>query len=218
MTVAVRIPPDQGVDEYIIRDNIEYGAALLTERCPAKYATATVSVPAVGIWVDCLVSRALAEMRFGYPVIRGGPWLVLAGKTGRGKTWEAWAAIRALSLSGVRCTWKVVTAADMFVSLRPRAGLDSEEVMTGLVSTGVLVIDDLGLGKDSEWCHQELDRLVLARCACERPTVFTTNVPVEAPPGQPCFGTVFGDRVVSRMAEMATVVPFSGPDRRRSAL
>jgi DNA replication protein DnaC len=218
MTVAVRIPPDQGVEQHTIWNNIEHGTALLTDGCPAKYATATVSVPAVDTWVDCLVSRALAEMRFGHPVIRRGPWLVLAGKTGRGKTWEAWAAIRALSLSGVRCTWKVVTAADMFVSLRPRAGVDSEEVMAGLTFTGVLVIDDLGLGKDSEWCRQELDRLVLARCAFERPTIFTTNVPVEAPPGQPCFGTVFGDRIVSRMAEMATVVPFTGPDRRRSAL
>jgi DNA replication protein DnaC len=207
--VIIRVSSDRGVNPLDIQDNITNGTQLLNESCPPKHSHAIVSVPAVDTWIDHLVDRALQEMRHDYPVITTGNWLIFVGKVGRGKTREAWAALRAISGSGVRCTWKFTTAANMFASLRPRTGVDSEEIFTTLATTGILVIDDLGTTKDSTWTNETFDRLVNTRYEWERPTIITTNVI----PGS--FDATFGERVTSRLVEIATVVPFTGPDLRR---
>jgi DNA replication protein DnaC len=87
--------------------------------------------------------------------------------------------------------------------------VDTEEVFESYAGASVLVIDDLGMSKDSAWTDEVLDRLVNHRYMHMSPMLITTNVP------PPQFSAVFGDRVMSRLSEMATVVPFAGPDRRR---
>jgi DNA replication protein DnaC len=109
----------------------------------------------------------------------------------------------------VFCRWQAVTATGLFASMRPRPGVDSEEVFEALATASVLVIDDVGATKDSAWTDEVFDRLINARYEWLRPTLITTNVA----PGE--FGEKFGERVTSRLMEMATVVPFMGPDLRR---
>jgi DNA replication protein DnaC len=207
--VIVRVTLDDGVADHAIEESDKEGRVRLQEQLPTRYADATVTDPLVDRWVRDLVEESLGGMRNQYPVIRTGRSLVLAGNAGRGKSWQAWGALRALSVSGVFCRWQFVTASDMFASLRPRHGVDAEDVFDDLVGAAVLVIDDLGAAKDSAWTEDALARVIDRRSKWVRPTVITTNVP------PPMFGEKFGHRVASRLVEMATVVPFVGPDLRR---
>jgi DNA replication protein DnaC len=207
--VIVRVTLDDGVADYAIEEADKEGRVRLQEQLPTRYADATVTDPLVDRWVRDLIEEALDGMRNQYPVIRTGRSLVLAGNAGRGKTWQAWGALRALAVSGVHCRWLFVTASDLFATLRPRHGIDSEDVFEDLVGAAVLVIDDLGAAKDSAWTEDMLGRIVDRRSKWIRPTLITTNVP------PPAFSDKFGNRVASRLTEMASVVPFTGPDLRR---
>lgn len=210
--MIVQVGVDDGVEEHVTEGILDEGSQRLKEQLPLRYQTATVTVPEVEEWVRGVVAGAVSEMRMGNPLIRQGDSLVLAGNAGRGKSWQAWGAMRALSVSGVHCRWVFVTAEDMFAALRPRPGVDSEAVFEDYATrASVLVIDDLGATKDSAWTEAVLGRIIDRRSKWIRPTMITTNIP----PGR--FGELFGARVTSRLVEMATVVPFTGPDLRRSA-
>jgi DNA replication protein DnaC len=205
----VQVGEADGVHDYATDETLEFGRRRIAEFLPAKFADATASDPAVMQWVRDLVAGAVSGMRDGYPVVRTGPSLVLAGKAGRGKSWQSWGALRALSVSGVHCRWQAVTATGLFASMRPRHGVDTEEVFYEYANTAVLVIDDVGATKDTAWTDEVFDRLINVRYEWMRPTLITTNVI----PGE--FSEKFGERVASRLSEMASVVPFTGPDLRR---
>jgi DNA replication protein DnaC len=72
------------------------------------------------------------------------------------------------------------------------------------------VLDDLGAEKPSEWTCEKLLELVDERYVQARPTIVTSNLPPNK------LSTHVGERVASRLAEMCTVVPVVGQDRRRA--
>lgn len=193
-----------------VRENLEACAQLVQRRIPARYAEAVVSADGVADWVRQLVdSSPQARNPFGPPSIRTGPSLLLLGPTGTGKTFEAWGAVRALAASGARFTFQFTTAADMYAKLRPRQGVDSEREFEVYLKTGVLVVDDLGAAKSSEWVEEVNYRLVNTRYEQGLPTLCTSNVPVKQ------LADHLGDRVSSRLTEMAMRVVLEGQDRRR---
>ena len=209
--LVTAITTADGVEQYVLQDIELESRRWSMDLIPTRYRDATVTVPAIRDWVSELVKGALRDMRAGHPVVRTGPSLVLAGPAGRGKSWQAWGAMRALSVCGAHCRWKFLTASDMFAQLRPRHGVDSEDEFDNISRAEVLVIDDLGAAKDSAWTEETLARVIDHRSKWVRPTLVTTNIP------PPAFVDRFGDRVASRLAEMAVVVPFLGADLRRAA-
>jgi DNA replication protein DnaC len=209
--VDVQVTTGDGAADYALDEGRAEGAKRLAAQLPRRYANATVTNPAVAGWVRDVVAEAVKDMRNGYPVVRSGPSLVLTGNPGRGKTWQVFGALRMLSGSGVFCQWRFVTASDMFAELQPRHGVDSEDVFEEFAGAGLLVIDDLGASKDSAWKEDTLGRVIDRRSKWMRPTLITTNFPGKL------FTERFGERIASRLDEMATVVPFLGPDLRRGA-
>ncbi len=75
---------------------------------------------------------------------------------------------------------------------------------------GVLLLDDLGTAKGSEWVEEVTYRLVTHRYDAMRPTIHVTNL------GPDELRDVLGDRIASRLSETCTRVVLSGPDRRRA--
>lgn len=139
------------------------------------------------------------------------PSLLILGPVGTGKTYQAFGAIRALAAKGVTVGWHADTAPGLFASLRPREGLDSEAEFRKIASVPLLLLDDLGAAKGSEWTEEILYRLVNDRYEAMLPGLFTSNV---APAD---LRTVLGNRVTSRLAEMCQQVVLRGTDRRRTA-
>jgi DNA replication protein DnaC len=176
--------------------------------------------------------------RFASPVPLPGPvaeWaakghdaegLYLSGQVGTGKTHAAWTAVtewciatgtvphtpRETGVEGWSTAGPTVIFArmvDLLDDFRP--GGESVQRVRDCQRAHLLVIDDLGAEKPSEWTQERLYSVIDHRYANCMPLLVTGNIP----PRQLAEQT--GDRVASRLAEMCTVVPMTGTDRRRPA-
>jgi DNA replication protein DnaC len=178
--------------------------AQLVKMTPARYAGATTTEPALLSWAADLVELDGTEEP-------GGPSVLIAGPTGTGKTHAMFGALRSyVEARGTRLLW-FVTAVDLYAKLRPRSGQDTEAVFESFANASLLAIDDLGSAKGSEWTDEVNYRLLNHRYNTKLPTIITTNLPPREMAG------VLGERVASRLAEMAITVVLKGDDRRRKA-
>ena len=186
---------------------IAHGRQWSLTHTPVRYRDATVAVPEVSAWVRELVRLAVDPDE---PVawVRTGPSLLLYGVCGTGKTHNGYGALRALSTSGAFCGWVATPAADLYARLRPRHGVDSEDVFERHAKAPVLMLDDLGAAKGTDWVEEVNYRLINHRYERMLPTLVTSNVPPRDLAG------VVGERVASRLTEMATPVVLKGTDRR----
>lgn len=138
--------------------------------------------------------------------ISGGEWVLVHGGTGTGKTYRA-AAILSRWLEdghdGVFLSWP-----DFLASRRQGFRTDDEDHLIRAKSAGLLVLDDVGAEKPSEWTIETAFVLLDHRYAWLRPTVLTTNLPPER------LGEWVGERAMSRLLQTATIVRMDGEDRR----
>lgn len=204
------IAPDREFDQHWFEENLAQAAERITRTIPERYTDATVTETAVAQWVRAVIAASVEQSRSDCVSVRTGPSLLLVGPTGVGKTHEALGAVRAIAVSGVRCMWRIATAADIYAEMRPRPRVDSEEVFMRYAGAQLLVVDDLGAAKGSEWTEEVNYRLVDHRYRHRLPTLITTNVPGKE------LGAALGERVASRLTEMAARVVMKGDDRRRS--
>lgn len=197
------------LDAYWLREFRENAAKAVAARVPAHYQEAWPTVPEVITWANSLIERSTRTRR-DLCAIDCGRSLMLLGPIGTGKTYEAYGVIRLLAASGASLGWRVVTAADLYAQLRPRHGVDSESVFEDIARTRFLVLDDLGAAKGSEWTEEVNYRLINHRYEQELPTLITSNVPPRE------LSAALGERVASRLYEMADRVALKGADRRRT--
>lgn len=73
---------------------------------------------------------------------------------------------------------------------------------------GILVIDDIGTEKMSEWVEETLYAIINRRYEDVMPTIFTSNYSPEE------LTSRLGDRIVSRIVGSCDVIELSGKDRR----
>ncbi|MEU9103445.1 ATP-binding protein [Streptomyces xanthophaeus] len=182
---------------------------LADRRIPPRYREALANQPEVLGWVEA-VTGAGRNGPAGTRGIAYGPSLLIAGPTGIGKTHQAYGAVRSLLAAGVRLRWQAVTSADLYAQLRPRPNHDPEREIQELGRCPLLILDDLGAAKQSEWTEELTYRLINRRYTEMLPTLITTNLPIAE------LRNAVGDRVASRLAEMTTRVILTGPDRRRA--
>lgn len=137
--------------------------------------------------------------------------LMLSGRVGRGKTWLAYGALRAIAEAGCRdAAWAGGTVAQIFTRLRPNSGEHRAIVIRELATIPILLLDDLGAVKDSEWTEEAILDLIDGRVSTLAPVIVTTN----ATPKE--LRAAVGDRALSRLAGMCTQYEFpaNAPDRR----
>lgn len=133
--------------------------------------------------------------------------LYLEGPVGTGKTHLVWAAWRAIAETGYEGTLQAWRVSSLLDALRPNR---SEDDLVGMSQrAGLLILDDLGAEKPSEWAAERLYEIIDERYLRLRPLVVTTNLPANK------VVEAVGDRTASRLAEMCQVVTVKGPDRRR---
>ncbi|MEU6440406.1 ATP-binding protein [Streptomyces sp. NPDC047046] len=178
-------------------------------RIPPRYRGAAVGHPAVRAWADQVVAAAERPNPGARVAVTTGPSLLLAGPTGVGKTHEAYGAVRALADAGLAVRWEATTAADLYAELRPQPGSDPERVLARVSRVPLLLLDDLGAARSSEWVEEITYRLINRRYNLLLPTLITTNLPIRD------LRTTLGDRIASRLAEMTDRVVLDGADRRR---
>jgi DNA replication protein DnaC len=183
-----------------------------TERGTAGPTPAAAAWSAVRAWLD--------DYRPGGDN-RG---LVLYGEPGRGKTHLAVAACRELVFRlGVAV--RFVEFSHLVADIRDAIGRGDPDrtTLTPYVTPPVLVIDELGKGRNTDWESSVLDELVSRRYNARGALLGTTNFPLRATaarrPGiaEPPAATLperLGDRVFSRLRETVTWVHTAGEDHR----
>lgn len=129
--------------------------------------------------------------------------LILAGSVGTGKTWAAYAIGHLLVQRGVGVeAW---TVADLLDELRP----DGDKAEAAYAERAeVLILDDLGASRPTEWAVETLTSLMDQRLRDKRRTIVTTNLP------EAVIAAAWGERLMDRLRHQATVVVMSGPSRR----
>lgn len=208
-TIVVIDQTDPAHDPYYVAENLTHAAKTLAEHLPDRYREAITDTTQIRGWVTDLVHRA-QRSRTPCPAVTTGPSLLVLGPIGVGKTHQACGALRALAVSGAAFSWELLTAADVYARLRPRPRIDPEEEFHTIANTTLLILDDLGASKATEWTEEINYRLINHRYQWKKPTLITSNVP------PPELGSVLGHRVASRLIEMATPVVLDGADRRRT--
>jgi len=141
---------------------------------------------------------------------RGG--LYIHGPVGTGKTWLAAAIARELLTArpeadrlGAPVLVRFTSTTAMLQSLRPGDHQQELEVYT---RPPVLVLDDLGTERYTEWEAEQLFNLAHARRSARRPTIVTSNLePREV-------SARYERRTVERLFEDAWLVPMIGASRR----
>lgn len=167
-------------------------------KTPAKFVSAVADHPTVQAW-------AIAWTR----TIIGAKWLLLQGGTGTAKTHQAYGALALIADSGLPVVpWRAVNAADLFARMRPGGADNPEALLTELAGAQLLLVDDLGASRHSEFTEETIYRLLNRRYEDNLATIITTNHTV------PEIEELFGDRVASRLKEMCIRVNLGTTDRR----
>lgn len=131
---------------------------------------------------------------------------LLTGTVGNGKTH----LIRGV-VHRVRQHYRTViymTVPYLLERLRGPSALDMSAVLRAMIQADVVVWDDLGAEKATEWALDRLYLLVDARYEAEKPLLATSNW------GPSALEERLGARIVSRLLEMGTVWEVTGEDYR----
>lgn len=166
-------------------------ANLLAAR-PAAFAQPGELVPAVAAWADGL---AAGDSRN----------LVITGPVGQGKTWTIWHAAERAVRAGYEGQVRVITAAGFRRIVAPSTADVAE--FERLAAAGLLVVDDLGAARLSDWDLDHLGELIDIRWSQQLPVAVTSN--------KPKLRELVGPRIASRLADRAVIAELDGPDRRR---
>ena len=134
--------------------------------------------------------------------------VIIMGPVGTGKSVAGHAFLRHVHACGVwRCN--SISTAQLMDKLRPSQG---ESIpLERWSKLDVLMLDDLGTEKPSEWVEERMFLLLDERWQWERPTIATTNLAPKR------LREVLGDRTYSRLQDDAIAVTLAGSDRRRNA-
>lgn len=138
-------------------------------------------------------------------------FLVVVSPCGRGKSRLACAMTMELRRNAVPCT--LVFSSDLFLALRNSfgqrnsSGPSEKELIESLVRGKVLIVDDIGVQKQSEYVIEAWYTIIDTRYRECLPTAFTSNLSLRE------ISLCMSDRVASRLMS-GKVMTLGGPDRR----
>jgi DNA replication protein DnaC len=148
-----------------------------------------------------------------YPDVDRG--LLLMGGVGTGKTHLAIAALKEIiTRHGAQGRFADLPTLVQEIQMTFDGPGSSREILTPLLSTEVLVLDELGAGKPSQWTLDLLYYLVNTRYLEQRLTLFTTNFTDFPRKGEESFADRVSSRIRSRLYEMCERVELRGADYR----
>lgn len=135
------------------------------------------------------------------------PWVHISGSTGTGKTYLSTAFIQAAVEDEIDALY--VSWPSLLASMRPNA-LGAETALERASEVSVLVLDDFGQEKVSEWSTQQLYMLINTRYESLLPTIFVSNVPIASM--RDTIGAAAQSRLLGHCVELHLV----GEDRRQT--
>jgi DNA replication protein DnaC len=162
---------------------------------------------------------------------RDGTGLLIIGKIGTGKTHLAVGITKELILSkGISCMFYDYRELLKEIQNSYNAAVKTTEldVLRPIFETDVLVLDELGAVKPTEWVWDTVSLILNTRYNDNRTTIITTNFedqpaagssgsvsPARAASRSETLGDRIGERMRSRLHEMCRVIKMEGEDFRQ---
>lgn len=143
---------------------------------------------------------------------RDNTGLLLYGPVGTGKTFYSACIANALIDRGIPV--KMTNFARIVDDLQSDFAGRSD-YLRKLNSYPLLIIDDLGIERNSEYMQEQVYNIVDARYASERPLIVTTNISLEEIKNP---GSEQRRRIYDRILEMCHPIKVDGQSRRRQAV
>ena len=183
------------------------------------------------------LSRAhMAARKFvdSYPLDTDGTGLLLTGAIGVGKTHLAVGILQALveqrGASGLFYDYRELLK-QVQNSYNPRVAATELEILAPVFEAEVLVLDEIGASKPSDWVWDTVAHILNTRYNDRRTTIITTNYANLPPLGmaagddarsqaraamrEETLGDRIGERMRSRLQEMCVLMDMQGEDFRQ---
>lgn len=200
---------------------------------PTRYANCTLE--SYSSRTDSQKIALLQACRFAeeYLVFESGLGLLITGPCGVGKTHLAVAILRKLiDEKKTRCLFSDFRdlLRDIQNSYNPVSGTSEAKILEPILKAEVLVLDDLGASKMTEWVRDTVSYIINSRYNDRRTTLFTSNYLDAAENGQAepsaheilqrrhraeeTLSERIGVRMRSRLYEMCRLLEIQGADFR----
>ena len=191
--------------------------------------------PEEAAWDRSLKEATVVVQAFAakYPA-DGETGLLLMGPCGVGKTHLAVAALRQLMLRGHDVLFYDYRdlLKELQASYHPDSQISHDGILGSVLRSEILLLDDIGVGKPSDWVLEMVGHILNKRYNDTRVTLLTTSYsdrveqirePVRFPNGQFLAPSVketlsdrIGTRVRSRLYEMCRTIEINSDDYRRA--
>lgn len=206
---------------------------LAAARIPARYehcelASYTSDFPGAH---PSLAFAHVSATRFAHEYDpRDGTGLLVIGRIGTGKTHLAVGIIKELISRGIPslfCDYRELLK-EIQNSYNATVQTTELEVLRPVFETDILVLDELGAVKPTEWVWDTVSLILNSRYNDKRTTIVTTNFEDQPPAGTSgtvsitraaaraeTLGDRIGERMRSRLHEMCRIVKLEGDDFRQ---
>jgi DNA replication protein DnaC len=209
---------DKGVRPCRCRST-ERRAKLLADACiPKLYGETSLQTyqPAKGSLSQLRAFNYAHTLVRDYPMVARG--ILLMGSVGVGKTHLAVSILRGLMEKGIACRFYEYRALLKAIqnSYNPNTQTTEMSILAPLIESEVIVLDELGAAKPSEWVQETIGLIINGRYNEQKLTILTTNYRDE---GQSSIDETLGDRIGvrlrSRLYQMCKTIVVEGDDYRR---
>jgi DNA replication protein DnaC len=194
-------------------------AKLLESACiPRRYQECLLSNywPATGSGSQFLALTLAQRLVREYPSVERG--LLFMGPCGVGKTHLSAAILRGLIEKGIPCLFYESGALlkEIQSSYNPVSQTSESKVLTPVYETEVLVLDELGATKPTDWVRDTMMQIINTRYNDKKLTIFTTNY-LDKPQSErdEKLEERISVRLRSRLYEMCKTVHMDGEDYRK---
>ena len=139
--------------------------------------------------------------------------LLFYGDVGSGKTYLACSIANEL-IEREQIKVKIMNLSQVINQIQKSAfKVDSNEIIDNLSNIPLLILDDLGIERDTSYAREQVYNIINSRYLKGRPTIFTTNLSLEIIQN-PNIELEY-QRIYSRILEMTIPVKVTGEDFRR---
>jgi DNA replication protein DnaC len=160
--------------------------------------------------------KLATKLAIDYPAVDRG--LLFMGGVGIGKTHLAVAILKSLTEKGVPCLFYEFGSLlkEIQDSYNPVSQTSELKVLSPVLNVEVLVLDELGASKPTEWVRDTMMYIINSRYNDKKLTIFTTNYNDEQrKEREESLEDRIGVRLRSRLYEMCRTVKIDGDDYRK---
>ena len=160
--------------------------------------------------------KMASELSLKYPAVDRG--LLLMGTVGVGKTHLAVSILKSLSEKGISsyfCEFGSLLK-QIQDSYNPVSQNSELELLAPVFNSEVLVLDELGASKPTDWMRDTLSYIINTRYNDKKLTIFTTNYLDKRYHSEEILPERIGIRLRSRLYEMCRTITIVGDDYRKN--